>query len=121
MYAERMIEDERVLVLECSGQLTADEFQAVHALVHERLDERGRRGLVLSLDGFEGYDGPAALLEDVRVDLKHRNDFDRIAIVGDQRWLQWGSLVAKLLTQGELRWFEQSAYDDAVRWAAQAA
>lgn len=121
MYAERAIEDERVLVLECNGELTADEFKAMHALVHERLDQRSRRGLVLSLDGFEGYGGPAALLEDVRVDFKHRNDFDRIAIVGDQRWLQWGSLVAKLLTQGELRWFEQSAYDDAVRWAAQAA
>lgn len=58
----------------------------MHALLHERLGTTDNPGLVLDLTSFEGYEEPSAMLEDLKVDTAHANDFGRIAVVGERRW-----------------------------------
>jgi hypothetical protein len=65
----------------------------MHALLHERLGTTDNPGLVLDLTSFEGYEEPSAMLEDLKVDTAHANDFGRIAVVGERRWMEWGARV----------------------------
>ncbi len=43
-------------------------------------------GLAVDLANFEGYEGLAAFRDDAKMDTAHRNDFARIAVVGDRKW-----------------------------------
>ena len=73
-------------------------------------------GLVVDLTNFQGYTGLAAMREDFKMDTAHRNDFSRIAVVGEAAWQHWGTTLAKALTRAEMRWFDASALDAAAEW-----
>ncbi|WP_255356598.1 STAS/SEC14 domain-containing protein [Thioclava sp. SK-1] len=45
------------------------------------------------------------------------NDFCRIAVVGERRWMEWGARVVNLLTGSEMQWFESSDTECALAWA----
>ena len=117
MFTETLTQHDDVIGIACEGKLTEAELKSMHALLHERLGQASKPGLFLDLTGFEGYEGLAALGEDLKMDTAHRNDFGRIAIVGEGRWMEWGTSLASLLTRSEMRWFELSEKDEAVTWA----
>lgn len=118
MFMEVPTGNDAVLRIDCHGKLTKDDLHTMHQLLHARLAELVKPGLVIGLDAFSGYDNPAAMAEDIRMDLAHRNDFARVAIVGDKTWVEWGAAVANAFTTGELRWFEAGNMNGAVKWAA---
>ena len=72
---------------------------------------------MVDLTGFEGYEGLAAVGEDLEMDVAHRNDFVRIAVVGDRRWMEWGTALARVLSRSEMRWFAASEAQRAAEWA----
>ena len=117
MFAETLTQHDDVVGIACKGKLTEAELRSMHALIHERLEEPAKPSLVLDLTAFEGYEGLAALGEDLKIDTAHSNDFRRIAVVGEGRWMEWGTKLASLLTRAEMRWFEVNEIDTAVTWA----
>lgn len=89
----------------------------VHALLHERLAASARPGLVVHLKDFSGYENSSALREDLKMDIAHRNDFSRIAVVGNRAWVKWGTKLAGFLTAAEMKWFDAAEADRAAEWA----
>ena len=77
----------------------------MHALLHARLDVEAIPGLVVDLSALHDDEGIPALIEDLEIDTKHRNDFRCIAIVGDRKWIKWGAALVGLITRTEIRWF----------------
>ena len=75
MFTETLTAHDDTIGLACEGKLSESDLKRMHALLHERLQETSKPGLVLDLTRFEGYDGPSALLEDLKIDTAHRNDF----------------------------------------------
>jgi hypothetical protein len=118
MFTEVPTGIDNVIRIDCQGKLTKDDLQRMHQLLHERLPALGRPGLVIGLDEFDGYDSPGAFVEDFRMDLAHRNDFSRIAMVGENTWEKWGANLADALTTGELKWFDTGEMKRAMGWAA---
>ncbi|MGR3380435.1 STAS/SEC14 domain-containing protein [Roseovarius indicus] len=102
--------------LACEGKLSESELKRMHALLHQRLPEPSKPGLVLDLTRFEGYDGPSALLEDLKIDTAHRNDFRRVAVVGEGALMKWGTRFADVLTKAELPQLDPSETDAAIAW-----
>ncbi len=117
MFTETLTAQDDVVGIACEGKLTEDDLKRMHALLHERLQSEDKPGLVADLTGFERYEGPAALREDLKMDTTHRNDFRRIAVIGDSKWMEWGTSLAGLLTRSEMRWFEPGEEDAAAEWA----
>ena len=83
MFTETLTDHDEMIGLACEGKLSESDLKRMHALLHQRLQETSKPGLVLDLTRFEGYEGPSALLEDLKIDTAHRNDFRRVAVVGD--------------------------------------
>jgi len=62
------------------------------------------------LDGWE----LRAAWDDFKLGLKHGNEFDKIAIVGNKRWQQMAARVGSWFVSGEARYFDD--FDAAVAW-----
>lgn len=120
MFTETLKAHDDVVGISCKGRLSEDDLKQMHALLHDRLAEMTSPGLVVELVEFEGYENFAALGEDLKMDTAHRNDFGRIAVIGDRKWLEWGTALARLLTRSEMRWFKKSEADRALAWAREA-
>ena len=103
MFTGIMTGHDDLIGVACECKLSESDLKRMHALLHERLQETSKPGLVLDLTRFEGYDGPSALLEDLKIDTAHRNDFRRVAVVGEGALLEWGTRFADVLTTAELR------------------
>lgn len=120
MFTEILKDHEDVIGIVCDGKLTEDDMKRMHELLHERLASANRPGLVVDLTGFDGYEGLAALREDLKIDNAHRNDFSRVAVIGDRKWMEWGASLAGSLTSTELRWFDSGEAEAAKEWTRQA-
>ncbi len=116
MFTETRTQHDDIVGIACEGTLTKTELERMHTLLHERLEDTERPGLILDLTRFEGYGGPAAMLEDLKIDTAHARDFRRIAVIGDSTWMEWGTKFAGVLTRAEMRWFDATETDAAISW-----
>lgn len=102
--------------IHASGRLTPGDYDALEpALAAELAKRRGRAALLLDLKGWRGWT-PGGLLRDLQFDIRHRNSFPRIAVVGDRAWHKWVTLAAKPVFSGEMRYFDVGEEGAAVRW-----
>jgi hypothetical protein len=100
------------------GKLYRGSYRDVLAPRIESLLERfaSLRVLILIDESFRGWSVPAAWANTV-FDVKHRRDFDKIAMVGAPTWEEWCvKAPATLLLRGELRTFPRSQLNQAWEW-----
>ena len=57
------------------------------------------------------------MLEDLKLDTAHANDFSRVAIVGEGTLMEWGTNLVGALTRAEMRRFDTGEMAAAVEWA----
>ena len=55
-------------------------------------------------DESQGWEG-AALWGDARFGLAHRNDFEKMGVIGGTRWVEWGLRLADIVVSDEIRNF----------------
>ena len=117
MFKEVPLEGSTVIGFECSGTLTKADLESLHAVLDARLARMHKPSLVIFMDDFDSYEDAAAALADLRIDMKHHADLARVAIVANKAWLKWGTSLANLFTGADLKSFEPSDRDAALRWA----
>lgn len=99
------IKPERRLVrIDASGTLDKSDYEQLVPELERLLAERTQVRLLVVLHDFHGWTAKAAI-DEVRFDLRHRKDFDRIAIVGDSKWEAWGTKVSAPFFEGDMRFF----------------
>jgi hypothetical protein len=76
--------------------------------------------LLLDMRGFRGWT-PRGFLRDLLWDVRHRNSFSKIAVVGDARWHKWITVAGELLFRGQLKYFPATDVKLAERWLSEAA
>ena len=110
--------DASTLAVVASDKLTADDYEVVFMpALEERIERFGRARAVIAFDDdFHGWE-LGALWDDAKFGLKHRNHFDKVAVVGAPRWVQWSARLGELFMHGEVKTFTPTEYTDAVLWA----
>ena len=109
---------DQTLVLQASGILTTRDYeQDFEPLVERALMAHPKLNLVLFLDeNFEGWDF-GAMWDDAKFGLKHRHDFNRIAIVGAQVWFRWAFKLGSAFLDGQFIMFPGAELSTAINWA----
>ena len=79
------------------------------------LTARGKVRLFIQFEDFHGWDLHAAW-DDLKFGLKHYSDFERIAMVGDQKWERWMASFCRPFTTAKVRYFDRSEVDAAWKW-----
>jgi hypothetical protein len=106
-----------ILVFAAVGKLTDRDYMDV---LIPRLDliilEHGKARLLLDMSyDFQGWEA-AALWDDARFGLTHRNDFEKMGVIGGPRWVEWGMKLAAMVVSGEIRSFSPDEREEALDW-----
>jgi hypothetical protein len=107
-----------VLGFRATGKLSQTDYRDV---LHPRIEKLLKRFPTLNVlflmdDAFAGWSLAAAWANTI-FDLKHRHDFDKIAMVGCPMWEEWCvKLAAAPLMGGKMRTFRPDELDQAWKW-----
>ncbi|MGA9665522.1 MAG: STAS/SEC14 domain-containing protein [Gallionella sp.] len=106
-----------ILVLGATGKLTDRDYKEVLIPRLEAIIQaHGKARLLLDIeDEFHGWE-PAAAWDDARFGLAHRNDFEKMGVIGGPKWVEWGFKIGALAMSGEIRNFPPTERDQAMRW-----
>lgn len=107
----------RTIIVHARDRLTKDDYDMFVPQIERRIEEHGKIRFVVRLDDLRGVDA-AALWEDAKFDVKHFNDIERVAIVGDKAWMDWMATFCKPFTTAEVKFFQPDDADRAVDWAS---
>ena len=79
--------------------------------------EPGTVPMVIELaPDFSGWD-LGGLWRELKFDVRHKDSFGRIGIVGNRKWEEWGTKVFDPLFHAEMKFFEPSERQAAEDWA----
>ena len=109
----------KALGLKFSGKITAAEYERVIIpRIEAIIQEHGKaRFMYLVEDSFQGVEAGAAW-DDTKLGLKHRHDFEKLALVGGPKWMDWlTKFVAKFMS-GETRTTGAWVSTGGTRWSS---
>ena len=101
--------------LKVSGKLHDADYKQYVPMLERQIAPGGHTRLFAQFEDFHGWDFHAAW-DDFRFGVKHYGDFDRIALVGENRWQAWMAAFCKPFTRARVRYFDAREIDDAWTW-----
>jgi SpoIIAA-like len=107
----------RTLEVLISGKMTHADYERFVPEFERLIALHGKIRVLFEMGDFHGWEG-AALWDEVKFDVRHYSDIERIAAVGEKRWEQGISLLFRPCTGAELRYFDRSAIAEARAWLA---
>jgi SpoIIAA-like len=109
---------DRLLVLRIGGRLNKSELDAVQSEFVASISGAGTVKLLVLLEDFTGWERGDAW-GDTDFFFSHRNDFERIAVVGDPRWeAQVLAFTGAGLRKGPVKFFAETGEPEARAWLA---
>jgi hypothetical protein len=105
----------RVLEVRITGKLTKEAYQKFVPLVDAQIKQYGKLHILFLMQDFHGWTA-GALWEDLKFDLKHWKDIERLAIVGDKKWEKGMAAFCKPFTKAQVRYFDTAQLDEARQW-----
>lgn len=108
--------DDNTIAIRASGKLTHEDYQSFLPKLEEKIKTLGKASILLELDNFSGWELQAAK-DDFSFGMKHLDDIERFAVVGDKAWERWMVLMAKpFLSAKKLRYFDHESLQVAWDW-----
>jgi len=105
----------RVLEVAVSGKLAHADYERFVPEFERLVKQHGKIRVLFEMNDFHGWEA-GALWDDVKFDLKHFSDIERLAIVGDERWERGMSAFCRPFTTATIRYFDHGAIEDAREW-----
>lgn len=109
--------DHKIAMVSASGKLSKEDYEHFVPEVERMIKEVGKIRLLFEMRDFHGWDA-GALWEDIKFDLKHFADVERLAMVGEKKWEEWMAKFCRPFTTAEIRYFDQSQAEEARSWIA---
>ena len=107
--------DSNTVSVTLRGKLRKDDYATFSPNVEELIRQRGKLRMLVEMHDFHGWD-MGALWEDIKFDLKHFADIERVAFVGDRKWQKGMSGFCKPFTRAKVRYFERGEEEQAAVW-----
>ena len=109
---------DRLLEVHLTGKLTKEFYEDFVPKVEEQIAQHGKLRILLIMHDFHGWTA-GALWEDLKFDMKHWKDIERLAMVGESKWQHGMSVFCKPFTKATVRYFDQAEIDEARQWIAE--
>jgi hypothetical protein len=111
------LRDEEILMVRPDDELTERDFEHMARIVDPVIERRGRlEGLLIDARGFEGWDDSKALMAHLRFVKGHVDKVARIAVIGDQWWLNAAEAIIDPAFGTPVRVFLAKQADEARAW-----
>ncbi len=104
-----------ILSVKLSGKLSKEDYERFVPEVEGLIKKNGKIRILLHMHDFHGW-SVGALWEDIKFDMKHFGDIERLAMVGDRKWEAGMAAFCKPFTTAKVRYFDASESDKARAW-----
>ena len=112
------IDNQFYLYLKATGKLTHEDYQKFTPLLDQALSGLDDPEILALVDITEltGWELRAAW-DDFKLGLKHGSEFKKIALIGNQRWVDVGIRVGEWFSSGDIRHCDTT--EEALEWLMQ--
>jgi hypothetical protein len=110
----------KLFVVHVTGKLTKADYQQFVPEFERLVGLIGKLRVLFDMTGFHGWDA-GALWEDIKFDVKHFSDIERLAMVGDKKWQHGMATFCKPFTKATIRYYDHTQADYARAWLSEAA
>lgn len=107
-----------VLEIQVTGKLDKEAYELFLPSVENQIKECGKIRILFAMHDFHGWDA-GAMWQDIKFDVKHFNDIERLAIVGETKWEHGMAIFCKPFTTAKIKYFDQSDIEAARDWLAE--
>jgi SpoIIAA-like len=111
--------EKKLLVVHVSGKLAALDYDHFVPAFERLVRQHGKLKVLFDMTGFHGWEA-GALWEDIKFDIKHFADIERLAMVGDKKWQQGMATFCKPFTKATIRYFDRADGAEARKWLDEA-
>ena len=101
-----------------SGKLTDDDYESLIPILERLIEDSGKIRFLLYFEDFHGWEMKAAW-DDFVFGVKHRNDIERLAMVGDRKMEKLLTDLMKPFMGGEVKFFQTVRLQEAWAWLRQ--
>ena len=105
----------KVLEVQVSGKLTHEDYQHFAPKFEQMVKQHGKIRVLFEMVDFHGWEA-AAVWDDIKFDVKHFSDIDRLVMVGDKKWEKGMSVFCRPFTTAKIRYFDFTRNDEARAW-----
>lgn len=95
--------------------LTKEDYEKLLPQVEKVIDEHKKVRWYFEMQDFEGWK-LSSFWRDLKFDVKHLGDFEKIAMVGDKGWQEWLTSFMKPFTSANVKYFELTDKEEAKQW-----
>lgn len=106
---------DRVVSLQVIGSLRQKDYDLFAAQLDSLIRQHGKLRVLVELVDFQGWTAGAAWKE-VKLAIKHFDDIERVAIVGENRFERGMTGLAGAFTSAKVRYFDVERREEAESW-----
>ena len=104
-----------VMEVDVTGKLTKDDYAQFVPATEKLIKEFGKVRILFVMHDFHGWSA-GALWEDIKFDVKHFTDIERLAIVGESKWEHGMAVFCRPFTTAKMRYFDIAQLEEARKW-----
>ena len=97
------------------GKLTDRDYRKFGPQLDRLVAEHGRVRALIDMTEFEGWTARAAWMDFI-LGIRHWNDFERCALIGDRSWERASAAAINALSESNIRFFTASQRREAWIW-----
>ncbi len=105
----------KILVIKLSEKLTKADYEHFLPEVNRLIKQFGKLRLMVEMHNFHGWT-MGALWQDIKFDMAHFKDIERLALVGESKWEAGMAAFCKPFTTAKVRYFDSSKLPEAKAW-----
>lgn len=113
--AIEVVSSGKVLHVRATGKLTKEFYEAFVPAVDQQIEAQGNLRILFEMHDFHGWTA-GALWQDLRFDMAHWRDIEKLAIVGETKWEEGMAAFCKPFTSATVKYFDHSAIEEAKAW-----
>jgi hypothetical protein len=114
-----LVEEGKFVNLKITGKLEKEDYEFFVPEIDQQIERYGKVNMLLELIDFHGWTAGAAW-EDTKFGIRHFNDIERLAIVGDKAWEKGMAYFCKVFMTAKVQYFDVSERDKAMTWVCEA-
>ena len=109
----------KLVAVQVTGKLVKADYESCVPEFDRLIRQHGKLRLLFELSGFHGWEA-GALWDEIKLDIEHFADIERLAVVGDKKWEHYMVTFYRAFTKATIRYFDQGNAAEARKWLLEA-
>ena len=109
----------KLVAVQVTGKLVRADYEHFVPEFERLIRQHGKLRVLFDMADFHGWDA-GAVWEDIKFDIKHFVDIERLAMVGDKKWQHGMAMFFRPFTKATIRYFDHAEATEARKWLGEA-